>query len=514
MDLKLKREPIAINEVAFDGTLEQGIELDYLLPDYCPGIFKVLRCTVTPQITSERITGEKLMLEGLASIQILYVSEEQYRVCSIQQKQPFSKTVALKDVPENGRIVSRVKCDYVNCRAVGQRRLDLRGSLSIHVTVHTVRSLPLLRSAEGMGVQVAVRQTTALDRKQFASKEFTIREELELSYGKPDIQSVLFTSAKAVLLEYKVIANRLVLKGELLLHLLYAADDEAQTPTIMEHSIPMSQVIDVPGVSEEYRCIVDFDVSAVELTTRQDGDGNTRCYQAVFTIRARCEACKNSELRLIEDAYSTRFETELHQVPLKLERLECLLQERAMLKQTLPLPQSALSDVYDLVASFTEEACRFEGSTLLITGSLQVAMLGKDSDGMPVLLEKALPGEVRVDTKVMGENRIFTPHITVTALSYSLLSGGELEIRAELSVCGYLLQSEECAPAEELSINESCPRSRSDVAALRLVYANPGDRVWNLAKRYCTTAEAIMAENQLESDSLSARMLLLIPTTD
>ena len=34
---------IYTDEVVFDGQTEQGVELDYLLPDYYPEIFKILK---------------------------------------------------------------------------------------------------------------------------------------------------------------------------------------------------------------------------------------------------------------------------------------------------------------------------------------------------------------------------------------------------------------------------------------------------------------------------------------
>ena len=97
MELKLTKESICINEVVFDGTLEQSIELDYLLPDYCPSIFKVLKSKVMPKITSERIMNGKLLIDGIAYIKIMYVCEENYRIRSITQKQAFSKSMELKE---------------------------------------------------------------------------------------------------------------------------------------------------------------------------------------------------------------------------------------------------------------------------------------------------------------------------------------------------------------------------------------------------------------------------------
>ena len=47
--------------------------------------------------------------------------------------------------------------------------------------------------------------------------------------------------------------------------------------------------------------------------------------------------------------------------------------------------------------------------------------------------------------------------------------------------------------------------------ALKIYYADEGEGVWDIAKRYNTSVEAIMEENELEGEVLEQRGMLLIP---
>ena len=44
MELKLNKEIVSVKEAIFDGMQEQSVELDYILPDYYPEIFKLIKC--------------------------------------------------------------------------------------------------------------------------------------------------------------------------------------------------------------------------------------------------------------------------------------------------------------------------------------------------------------------------------------------------------------------------------------------------------------------------------------
>ena len=65
MDLTITREPVYVSEVIYDGQAEQGVEFDYILPDYYPDIFKILKCTLKPKIVSYNISGDKLICDGI-----------------------------------------------------------------------------------------------------------------------------------------------------------------------------------------------------------------------------------------------------------------------------------------------------------------------------------------------------------------------------------------------------------------------------------------------------------------
>lgn len=43
MDFKINRETVSAAECVYESMQEQGIELDYILPDYYPDIFKLVR---------------------------------------------------------------------------------------------------------------------------------------------------------------------------------------------------------------------------------------------------------------------------------------------------------------------------------------------------------------------------------------------------------------------------------------------------------------------------------------
>ena len=55
---------------------------------------------------------------------------------------------------------------------------------------------------------------------------------------------------------------------------------------------------------------------------------------------------------------------------------------------------------------------------------------------------------------------------------------------------------------------------KKDSTAFRIYFAEAGERIWDIAKRYGTDHKAIIESNSLESGILETKQPLLIPMTD
>ena len=214
MELKLNRETVPAAEVIFDGVQEQSVELDYILPDYCPDIFRLIRCDTSPVITEWSVSGDRLTYELRCDIHILYCGEDGSEVQSVDQHRSFTKTVELGRSPVSPQVRLTPKTDHVNFRAVNKRRLDLRGAVSVKISVTGQQEQQVVSDAEGMNIQLKRRNVEFAASRLSAEKNVRIEEEMELSAAQPDISGILRCSCTAAECEVKLISGKLLAKGE------------------------------------------------------------------------------------------------------------------------------------------------------------------------------------------------------------------------------------------------------------------------------------------------------------
>ena len=80
-----------------------------------------------------------------------------------------------------------------------------------------------------------------------------------------------------------------------------------------------------------------------------------------------------------------------------------------------------------------------------------------------------------------------------------------------MNASGKILSSKILKYISEIELLEN-NSDESDNCALTVYFSDKNEKVWNIAKRYRTTVEAIMAENSLDSDVITEKKTLLIPS--
>lgn len=508
MELNLSKQAVTINEMVYEGNLEQPIESDVLLPDYCPDIVKILRCFLETRVTGTQISGEKLTVDMSCTLKIYYLGADKNIRCN-EQRMPYTKSCEIRGAAPEAVIDTLCKTDYLNCRAVNQRRFEVRGAVSVFCRVFSRASAEIVCGATGGGIQVRAVESEISEIIGDASREFSQHEDLQVAASKPAVQSIIRQECFCRTDDFKLISGKVIVKGELMVHLLYQPDGEASAPELMEYALPISQIVDLEGVEEDTPCEVDLMVVSCEFTPRVNLEGESRLLAMDCVMKARVRAHRHSHMTLITDCYSTECECRMDKAPVSCLTLTKVVNEKAGHKGEMTLPEGTCR-VLDMFCHVTDASTRSENGAVVAVVQVLASAFVCNEQGDISYHEQSGECEIRVPYEGSKGTVLFTPHTTVCACSYSLNSC-RLEYRCELLLTGCLYLAMRPKAATAIVCDTEKPKARMEDASLIIYYAAPGEDVWEIAKRYNTSMGEIMSENALEGTALRERRMLLIP---
>lgn len=503
MELKLTRQPLFINDSLIDQKVEQPIECDALLPDYCPDIVRILKCSVAPVVTGRRASPGKLELEGMAVITVYYVSTGE-GIAHGEYKVPFSRIVEMKADHPAPVITLAPRVNYINCRAVNQRRLDIRGALVIDVRATGCREEQVTAEGDGMGLQLKREQAGATRLLGQCIRESHITERVDLPHGKPPIQAIVRVGTAARAVEVKQVAGKAVLRGELNLHILYqsAAGDFDQ----LDYTLPTNTICELDGLTEESICDVWQQVTSATAEPAATEDGEYRCVAIDALVESQVRGWHPYTARYCSDCYSTKNLCTFRTRAATLTRVCRTVRETVSCKESIPLPENVES-VADLWCDVTGVEPRSESGGPVAELRLTVSMFARMGDGQLYYFDKVLEQSHKVPCD--AEGAVLEARAGCQNCGWSISGGENLEVRCDIELTGTLLCQGRAVLLEDIEVDEKKPKEDAAAPGLYLYLADPGETLWDIAKRYNTNIDRITEENPEEQQDPNRRVLLI-----
>lgn len=504
------KQQLGIWDTLYSDTVEQSVELDYMLPDYYPSIFKILRGSMQPVIQSHRVAGSKLTIEGVATLKILYLNQEDGGMRLVEQSQPFVKTVDLKQDATAGKARLWARCSYFHARAVSGQRLDLRGAISIKICVSRPSQIDLLESDDTL--QLFTAQHLLCDRQNTVQKEISISEQVQIGQGNPAIKEILHCQAIAQIEQAKPLDGKVVCKGQVTLRAMYLPIDD-QSPAHIEQTFPFSQIVDFMDLLESDELYCHAKVMRCNLDLQLEEDGECHAFTAKLDLKISCSMASNHTVTLVEDGYSIQYEAEQTCQAIPVKRLLGQVSETPIIKETVPL-RGEISAIHQVCAEVQHSSYELRDDALWLCGNLVMTVVAIDLEGMCCCLEQSIAFECLLTQSSETAGIAFEWEEQILSTDYQILSASELAVQIKMEVGGLLYQCAKIQAVSALEVKPDCQKSKPTRTALQLYFADQDEAIWSIAKRYNTSMQAIVTENQLQGKQVCDRQMLLIPLVE
>jgi hypothetical protein len=514
MDLSVKRDTVRVSEPVFDAVSDHPVDCDIILPDYCPDIARILKTEAEACIDAKTIETGRLTIDGSFCVKVIYIPENSRHIRCVTHETPFSHSFDIKDDGGKMHAHATVRVAFVNCRPVGPRRVQIRASLAVSAKVWSERDDEFISGCENEQVELLRRPMMASTFIGATDRQFVVHEELEIGFGKPAVAQVIKSQAVAMMQDFKLISNKVITKGELLIKTLYTVDDEEDgtgSLETMENSIPLSQIIDLEGIDEECGCDVKFFAGFVKAEPKPDTDGENKILDVELTVTASVTAWRTQQFFAVSDAYSPQYDMDLKTKEITFESMSEHIKTNEIVRQTIELNDMQVSSVTDSSVTANITSTRFDGTALEIAGDMSISVIAVDTSGGPAGIEKIMPFTLREELKNSSETMRCEPDIKVVSSGFSLTGIDRIDMRIECTVDVMVFSVSKENAIVAMSLDDASPKACGREKTLTLYYADRGERIWDIAKRYNTSMEAVKRENNLEADSLENRSMLLIP---
>lgn len=509
MENKSLKADVYTNENVWTDNCEQPIDIEFTLPEYCPDISKIFKCKTATRIASKSLNDKSITIDGSICITVLYCDTNN-KLCSYEYQYAFNK-VRETDVETNGcELYANAKTDYINCRAVSGRKIDIHGAVTINLKLFCRKCKTIVSDIDDCNIEARRSTVPATSPMGYAEKYILIEEEIALSDGAFSIEKIIRYDAYPTVTDCKIITDKVMNKGEMAVNITYCAEN-SKNPQVVKTLIPFSQIVDIVGITENCQCETKTSLSFLEVKPKTNAAGECKSFILNAKLLLCSQAYCDDPVPIICDAFSRRFEADIAREKVTFTKICDNIKERFHFKENITLNEG-MTSVLDLWCDVQSVKPIFISDKMTVCGVMIVSVVGINENGETVFIEKPLDFEYAHTLNNVTDALQCQPEVSVVSCGYTINSPTTFEIMADLALNAAVLENQGIEVITDLKINEQKLKPKQNNCSLTVYFVSGQECVWDIARIYNASVDELIKINDIKGEYVNDGSMLLVPS--
>ncbi|HHU69424.1 MAG TPA: DUF3794 domain-containing protein [Thermoanaerobacterales bacterium] len=519
MGVQVMKDIIKVSQVIGEQCTQAIVDGRIEVPLGKPNIERVISVDAnlnTATLDIEVIDG-KVIVEGEIDVKVMYVADEGLAqpVHFMEGTVNFSTFVKIPGAKPKMDVSVVADIEYVKFDTKNNRIADVRIVLDVCAKVTKTVEIRVVTDIKDKDCQV-LKELVKVDHViGECFSQTVVKNEVEIPSDKPDIEEIIKVDVSVEEKEVKVIQDKVIADGFLVVKILYVADVPEGVPQqpvhFAEGRIPFTHFVEIPGAEPDMTAIVKV---IVENARGRRKNARTVTVEAVLELFAKVTVTE--QLNVVIDAYCPSYPLELVKEKLKLNHVVGEDTAQSIIKDVLELPNEKpnIEQIYNVKASAKIDEKSIIDNKVIIEGvinveTLYVADVSETEPQQPVhFTEAEIPFTQFVEIPGAAKGMDVEIHVMVEHVNASRVNPREYEVRIVLGLfvkVTEVMEIEVVVDVKEIAEGEEEEKPippEKEKPTVRIYIVQAGDTLWQIAKRYNTTMDAIVKANDIKDPNM------------
>lgn len=504
----LRQKGMAVSQITLDD--------DYNMPDVNGDAVRLIGDSGEIGITEVKAMENRVSIKGALRFSVLYMGEEEdKKIQSLKGDLFFDETVNLEGVSDGGHVHVRWELEDLSVNIINSRKLSIRALVTFFVAAEELydEELPVEAPAEGQ-LFFCSQKLECLQMAVNKRDTYRVRDEIILPANKPNIYEVLWDDIQLRGLDIQVGEDKITLKGEALVFILYATEEEENRYQWYETTVVFNGAMDCGGCREDMVSDIRATVIHRELEPKEDFDGEDRLLNLDMVLELDIKVYREERLDLLTDAYATDREISIVRRPAVYENLlvKNFSKCRAVDRVKIAGDMERILQICHCDGTVKIDSAQPIENGLDIEGVLSVNVLYITAeDKMPFNAVKGMiPFHQIVEAPGIGPNCQYSLSARVEQLTTTVVDSEEVEVKAVIALDTFVMKKIPLEIIDELQEGPLDLDKIQEKPGIIGYIVREGDSLWDIARQNYTTVRNIQAINELKEEKVKPGEKLVI----
>ncbi len=517
--MELKQHLIHRNYKKCEAKTQIAIGDDYSVPDGKPDVAGILQKKAELQIDEVHTEKGKIRIAGKMIAAVLYVPDRSSQTLAcLDMEFPFNEILYMEGAENGDNLKIDWTIDEFRVNVIHPGKLSARALVTFLADVTGAESHLVAEDMEqSQDIYTKTESYTLAEPIFERNDSYRIRDEVILPVNKPNIQQLLWKDLQLRGLDIRIQEGKLVLKGELLLFVVYEGEEEPLNVQWMEQTVPFHGTLDVTGLTGEMFGTIKSEIAHQEVEIKPDYDGEMRMLQLGMLLNVHMHIYEERTSRLLKDAYSTKEQLILKTEEMKYQQLGICSQTKCRISGSQNLDTDAkVLQILGHQAQIKNQQVQKSAEGLLCEGNLEVqVMYVTGSDRNPFgCIAVTIPYRQQIEIPDMAQEDQWSVDEQLEQLFITMSDSHAIEVRGVI-LFGCCVMKQCCLQnVTEVTAEPYDQEAYQKLPGMRIHFVQPGETLWGIAKESRGTIEDIRKLNDLAVEEIvPGQKLLLLKKT-
>ena len=464
--IEAQRENLNINKLIAERKEIILAEGDMIVPHSKPDILNTIGTSGIASIYKKEVQSEKVRLDGTVNAYIMYMPDgADDTVRGLNTSVDFSESLNVPNCEEGMNAISDVKIKSIEAKVINGRKIGIKATLEVNLKIYSNDNVEIINEVQNEDdVQILKEDLKLNSLVGTGSTKIYAKDNIQID-NMDNLAEILQAQVCLVDKDIKISYNKVLTKAEAEIKIMYLTEDNRINVVI--YKIPVVGFIDIPDVSEENTCDVNYEIKNIII----------------------------KQINLIQDMYSPtqklNFEKKQITTMTSKQNISGVKQIREKINMN-DIDGLNLLDVETTPVILNENKIN---TKIMYEAELNMKFIFENSRKQINVKDAKIPFEYTIENLQNGESLNTNCDMGIKSQDFIIQDGGDISCNVDVQADISMYRTANLNMID--SIVEDGEREEQDYSLIIYV-VKKGDTLWNIAKEFGSTVDGIARTNGIE----------------
>lgn len=511
MKVEKEEKEIMLYSDSIKDNVTSWIEQDIILPDTKPDAIKIVTVNVNPYVTAVEASSGNLKVTGKLNYFVIYkANETDMGIRGVLSSIPYVQNLSVKNINSGMNILVEPVVKNVIFALPNERKISVKTEVIFKVTASSVSKVPFIQNFKNDdSIQMQLKEENFSNIVESRCETITSREDIMLPNENSDFGEILKITTDIINTESKQSYNKLLVKGDILVKILYLPDNsEDMNVKSVKITVPFTGMIEFSNIRDS--SLFDVRYSIKDFNVKQNVDiTSNKTLNIDYQIAVCATMYERESISYVDDFYSERkelkYDLSSSKVVKSVETVTKDIEIRDSISNVLSKGFNMID--YDIDTGYL--IVKDEGKNVSVDGNLKVSILSQNASNSELENKTFdIPVSQKFEIEEIKNGSRVSASISVDSVS---LEEDSRNINAKITL-KLILEIEDIIDISFIEDIDEEDLDELNLDSMSIYIVRQGDTLWSIAKKYKTTVDKIVTINNIENPNLilEGQKLLII----